>query len=885
MDLSEGTTGEGIASCGAQPACKDKQHGLASSLPDPALRKADLFGAPMFSVLDETLSRAPGSVAAMDACSNQVLTIADLSTQSAAVARRICSFSGVIALYFEPSIPYIVAVLSVLRLGRTYLPVHPKLPHRQQERMLAETGASIILHSTSCPPDLALRNIEVFAIENLVGGPSEEPGLGQPVSDQPIMCILYTSGSTNGPKAVRIPYSAVFNRLSWQWRTQPFDIDDVVALKTSIGFVDSIAELLAPLLRAIPVVVLPNPLLYDRWYILRVLETFRVTRITLVPSVLRSILASVGEAPGMYKLPLRVVVSSGEDLSLEVCETFFSFLPYCQLHNYYGSTEVMGDITALRLHNVQDARAASLEGRISIGIAIDNMELVLHDRDDRGVGEIFCTGAGLAAGYLSDSKERLSKLCPFSTAKEFKIEHSKSSENEIWFSTGDMARIHNGKIFFCGRRDDMIKIAGNKVDLGHIARVAGEMASFNIPPVIVYSHTLTKLVLFYGSQENITKTDLSAGLCRRLPSHAIPLLAPVSNFLYLSTSGKIDKKAMVARLEGEIMRSTQAGYNWADMKHLDPAVLRQLQDFVAILGRHGIRSESVAALMSSNFFTAGGTSLNLMSCLCQLRAHGIDISITDFIAAPNLEQVFERSVKQDSVIVAGAPSPKWTVRPIDKRTARDAWELVASNVVDTRPLSYMWSGSSDSAKAKTSCYDELIQILTAFEPFMLRDPCITFGAFDLNGSLIGVCCNRASDYCPEDLPGDGIVNRFLQFLAQLEEVPIAILQEKGYKTPFMENLITAVDKKRLHDPAERVECMYFIEEQLLKVAQQNKSSFVITTNISPVTQDIARLLGYKEEAVSNGFAEFTDSEGKPYVPSTDGDFDIQVTYKLLAYGD
>ncbi|CAI7569496.1 unnamed protein product [Penicillium pancosmium] len=829
-------------------------------------KPAGTFHADIFSLLEESLSRSPVNVAAWDASSNQTWSFADFARQSVAVANRLFSSSGVIALYFEPSPSYIVAVLSAIRLGRPYLAIDPRTPRRQQEKMLSETEASVLLYSTSYCPDHEAFNIESLAIEDVVRNSSGEPQIRWAVLHQPVMCILYTSGSTSGPKGVQIPYSAVLNRLFWQWRTQQFGADDVVALKTGIGFVDSIAELLAPLLKGIPVVTIPGSFLYDGTAVLQVLESFRVTRISVVPSFLRRILAFLKERQELYDLSLRVVVSSGEELHLDTCESFFSSLPQCQLHNYYGSTEVMGDVTALRLHTVDDARAASLEGRISIGNVIDNMDVLLHDCDDQGVGELFCAGAGLSIGYLQGPTERSSTLGPFSSAKDFNLENIQSHDDQIWFRTGDMAKVKDGKIFFCGRRDEMVKIAGNKVDVGNVGRVVSEVGTFTLPPAVAYSSVLSKLILFYRPEKNMNVEDLSAALTHRLPYPEIPIFVPTNEFLFLPTSGKIDKKAMLARFEDELSRNTEPVYDWADMDHLDPPVLRQLQDFVAILGCEGIRSDSVKTLLAANFFTAGGTSLNLMSCAVQLRRIGMDINIADLFAAKSLRAVFDSIVKKLPCSPTCSLLPNWTIRPLDQNTANGAWEMVASNLVDTQVMKYIWGKSPDPATAKRNCHYELVQILSAFEPFMLRTPSITSGVFDSNNSLIGVCCNILSDSNPEGFPGDGIVNQFMQFLAELEEPVITQLQQQG---------------RQLRDPAERVQCMYLIEEEVLKVARENGATFVITTNTSPVTQDISRILGYKEARMSNACIDWTDNEGKPHVPSAEGDFSIQVTYKLL----
>lgn len=834
----------------------------------------------LFSLLERSISRGPLAIAVRDASSGESLTFAQLARQSATVAAQICSSFGAIALYFEPSPAYIVAVLAAIQLGIPYLAIDPRTPRLRQEQMLVETNASVLLCSSSTHPDNEFTNVKIFHIEDLLDRPTDEPKLRQPAPDQPTMCILYTSGSTNGPKGVQIPYSAVLNRLSWQWRTQPFGDDDVVAFKTRIGFVDSIAELLAPLLQGIPVVAIQGSLLYDVKDMVKVLKSFEVTRITVVPSFLRRLLSSLEETPGV-DLPLKVVVSSGEELLFDVCESFFLSLPRCQLHNYYGSTEVMGDVTAIRLHSIEDARAASLEGRISIGTPIDGMRLALRECNDHGIGEVFCAGPSLMAGYLGGSMKQSSNSGPLSTAKEFHLEHLSSDENEKWFRTGDMALIKGENFFFCGRHDDMVKIAGNKVDVGHVERVIREVGIFTMPPALVYSRKLVKLILFFRPEKSIDMQCLSKGLSSRLASHEIPAFAPVDEFLFLPTSGKIDKKAMLARYEDSISKSQEISYDWGDLEYLDPLIFQQLQDFVAVLGNEGIRSESIQTLLASNFFTAGGTSLNSMACVFQFRKRGMGISMADLLAGRSLWQVFDSSIKKEAFSPPSTSTPRWSFKPLDHSNASQAYELIASNMLDTRPVSYIWKSSSDPAETRKNCYDELIEITRNLEPFTLRSPPISFGLFDPQNSMIGACCSMLSDKAPDDPPSDGIIGQFVQYLAELEEHAVNQVKQITGSDRFMENFIVAVDREKLFDAGERVECMYAIEEELLRVAHENKASFLITTNTSPVTQDIARLFGYVEERVSNACVEWTDTQGNPYVPFADDEFKVQVAYKLL----
>jgi acyl-coenzyme A synthetase/AMP-(fatty) acid ligase len=54
--------------------------------------------------------------------------------------------------------------------------------------------------------------------------------------------VLYTSGSSGEPKGVRLSHRIIMNRLYWQWQEFPFNEDEKCVFKTSLTFVDSVAE-------------------------------------------------------------------------------------------------------------------------------------------------------------------------------------------------------------------------------------------------------------------------------------------------------------------------------------------------------------------------------------------------------------------------------------------------------------------------------------------------------------------------------------------------------------------------------------------------------------------------------------------------------------------
>ena len=113
------------------------------------------------------------------------------------------------------------------------------------------------------------------------------------VSPEHLAYLLYTSGSTGTLKGVLGTHGGVLNALNWVWQTFPFDQHEVCCHKTSISFGDSIQELFGPLLSGRPIILLNREDIVDPWRLTEVLARHQVTRIILVPSLLRQLIDPV----------------------------------------------------------------------------------------------------------------------------------------------------------------------------------------------------------------------------------------------------------------------------------------------------------------------------------------------------------------------------------------------------------------------------------------------------------------------------------------------------------------------------------------------------------------------------------------------------------------
>ena len=119
-----------------------------------------------------------------------------------------------------------------------------------------------------------------------IAGASEENPTSEITADSAAY-VIYTSGSTGTPKGVIGLHRGAVNRLSWMWRVYPFKDGEVCCQKTYLSFVDSVWEIFGPLLKGMPTVIIPEEVVKDPHLLVDNLAAARVSRMVLVPSLLR----------------------------------------------------------------------------------------------------------------------------------------------------------------------------------------------------------------------------------------------------------------------------------------------------------------------------------------------------------------------------------------------------------------------------------------------------------------------------------------------------------------------------------------------------------------------------------------------------------------------
>ncbi|GFE83414.1 hypothetical protein GCM10011487_54140 [Steroidobacter agaridevorans] len=164
-----------------------------------------------------------------------------------------------VAVCMHRSFDLIVALIGILKTGGAYVPLDPSYPAERLTFMICDSGAMVLLsHSelqdvlSTLPMselDIPLIMVDGQDVHEVIAQQSEENldarVLG--LSADHLAYVIYTSGSTGLPKAVGNSIGGLQNRLSW-FVQSILPSPAQTAWKTSIGFVDSVTEMLQTLL-------------------------------------------------------------------------------------------------------------------------------------------------------------------------------------------------------------------------------------------------------------------------------------------------------------------------------------------------------------------------------------------------------------------------------------------------------------------------------------------------------------------------------------------------------------------------------------------------------------------------------------------------------------
>jgi long-chain acyl-CoA synthetase len=237
-----------------------------------------------------------------------------------------------------------------------------------------------------------------------------------------------------------------------------------------------------------------------------------------------------------YEFPhLRYITNTAQALPPRLITELQSVFPAAKIYSMYGLTECK---------RVSYLPPEELTRRpTSVGKAMPNTEAYIVDEqgnriDEPGVaGELVVRGANVMKGYWNLPEETASVFRPSPIPGE-KVLH-----------TGDLFEMdEEGFLYFISRKDDMIKVAGERVSPKEIENVLHDMEGVNEAAVIGADDEMlgqaVKAFLSLKDGYSLSGDDVLRYCSKNMESFMVPRYVEIRKELPKSSHGKVAKKEL-----------------------------------------------------------------------------------------------------------------------------------------------------------------------------------------------------------------------------------------------------------------------------------------------------------------------------------------------------
>ena len=431
--------------------------------------------------------------------------------------------------------------LAAARAGLVHVPINPLLKRAQVAHILADSGSRLLigtparliaLEDGDVPPDCRM----LCEGEALQLAAAAEPLAPSDGDSDALAAILYTSGSTGKPKGVMLSHANMWLGAESVATYLGLAADDITLAVLPLSFDYGQNQLLSTWFAGGCVVPLDYLAPRD---VIKAVERHGVTTLAAVPPLWVQ-LAELDWPPETAGR-LRRMTNSGGALTVDLVRRLRSQFPQAQLFAMYGLTE------AFRSTFLDPALIDSHP--TSMGKAIPHAEvLVINDQGDLAAdgeeGELVHCGPLVAQGYWQDAAR---------TAERFKPAPKASHYGGMAVWSGDRVRREaDGLLYFVGRRDAMIKSAGNRISPLEIEEAAlasglvAEAVALGVPDERLGQ--AVHLIVRAAAGISDAAQELPRILLKELPNFMQPKMIHWRESMPISPNGKIDRTGLYQEL-------------------------------------------------------------------------------------------------------------------------------------------------------------------------------------------------------------------------------------------------------------------------------------------------------------------------------------------------
>ena len=505
--------------------------------------------------LENSAARLPDKMALV--CGNQRLTYREIDYSANQLASALVDM-GIrrqdrVVIFLDNSVESVISLFGILKTGAIFIILNPTMKSKKLNYILNDSGAQVLIthisklciineavidapdlkHIICCQSKGPHSNLKRFVTWSSIFEQTEQIQANNKVSliDVDLATIIYTSGSTGEPKGVMSAhYNVVAAAQSIIQYLENVEQDIILnVLPLSFGY--GLYQVLMAFLFG-GTVVLEKSFAYPH-EIIEHLAQERVTGFPIVPTM-AAILLQMKDLSRFDFSSLRYITNAGDALPVAYIRKLQAFFPHVRIYSMYGLTECK------RVSYLPPDQLDLMPN--SVGMPMPNVEVVIVDKQGQevaagDVGELVVRGSNVMQGYWNKPEE---------TSQTFRPGRYRG---EALLFSGDLfQRDEEGFLYFVARKNDLIKVKGERVSPKEIENVLCDMDGIFESAVIgvpdeIFGHAI-KAFIVKNKKSELTEKEVMKYCVKNLEPFMLPKYIEFRDSLPRSANGKIDKKKL-----------------------------------------------------------------------------------------------------------------------------------------------------------------------------------------------------------------------------------------------------------------------------------------------------------------------------------------------------
>ncbi len=505
-------------------------------------------------LLDRVLKRAaryyPQNVAAI--CQGQRRSYAELKARAGKLA------SGLKRLGLKPGDRvaflmlnchrFLEVVFACFEMGAVIVPLNTRLTADEVTFIINDAECTALITDETLQPLVASFREQVAGVRYFIamGGtegfinyedvfdPELPPPIPLEVSEDELVGLFYTSGTTGLPKGVMLSHRNLWMNAMHTLAIRPMEENAIFLHVAPMFHLADFPAIINVTLNGGAHAILSK---FDPKAVLETIERERVTSTMMVPTMINFLISHPDV--GKHDLSsLQRLTYGASPMPVDVLKRAMKTLPNCEFGQGYGQSESSPLLTVLLHEDHITEGPQHLTRRLaSCGRPVIGVEVEVVDENDQvvkpgQVGEIIARGPNVMLGYWKRPEETAAAL------------------RGGWLRTGDMATVdEDGYIYIVDRKKDMIITGGENVYSTEVENVIYTHKAVREAAVIGVPDQkwgeAVKAIVTVKPGASLTEQELIDYCAARLANYKVPKSVEiVAGELPKSGTGKILKKEL-----------------------------------------------------------------------------------------------------------------------------------------------------------------------------------------------------------------------------------------------------------------------------------------------------------------------------------------------------